>query len=174
MPRIAGAIRDVDLGYRALLRSIEKMDREVLVGIRGEEGAQRPERQIELADGSSATIQSDATIAEYATYNEFGTDDGHIPERSFLRSTVDERRESYLQALGEAMLQTIDKGIDIEQPLALLGERAVRDVQRKIREITDPPNAPSTIAQKGSSKPLIDNGTMRQAISFEVRPARKA
>jgi len=34
------------------------------------------------------------------------------------------------------------------------------------------PNAPSTIAQKGSSKPLIDTGSMLNSITYAVRKKR--
>ena len=50
-----------------------------------------------------------------------------------------------------------------------LGEKVVADVQRKIVALKDPPNAPSTIAKKGSANPLIDTGRLRQSIDFEVR-----
>ena len=32
------------------------------------------------------------------------------------------------------------------------------------------PNAPSTIRRKGSSKPLIDTGRMRQAVNYVIKP----
>jgi hypothetical protein len=41
-------------------------------------------------------------------------------------------------------------------------------VQKKIRQITIPPNSPRTIAEKKSSKPLIDFGQMVQSVTFKV------
>ena len=41
-------------------------------------------------------------------------------------------------------------------------------IQEKIKSGDFEPNAPSTIAKKGSDKPLIDTGTMRQSVNFAV------
>ena len=35
-----------------------------------------------------------------------------------------------------------------KQLMELLGAKMVSDIQKKIKDISDPPNAPSTIAQK--------------------------
>ena len=42
-------------------------------------------------------------------------------------------------------------------------------IQRKIVDGTFEPNAPSTIRKKGSSRPLIDTGRMRQSVNFIIR-----
>lgn len=152
---MSAAVKDKDLGYKAFRRLVQNMDREILVGIRADEGAVKPEG-------------SDATIAEYATYNEFGTSNG-VPERSFLRSTVDEKREKYISLLGKAVSRAAGEDVSIDDSLALIGEVAVGDVQTKIREGEFVPNSPETIARKGSSKPLIEHGVMRAAISYEIR-----
>ena len=34
--------------------------------------------------------------------------------------------------------------------------------------MSDPPNATSTIAEKGFNKPLVDKGTLLQSVSYEV------
>ena len=46
---------------------------------------------IEVQVGIGAESGSD--LAMIAAVNEFGSDDGHTPERSYLRSTFDEHRE---------------------------------------------------------------------------------
>jgi hypothetical protein len=53
--------------------------------------------------------------------------------------------------------------------MKLIGMRVVGDIQDRISDGIPPPNSPITIARKGSSKPLIDSGQLRQSISFEVR-----
>jgi hypothetical protein len=49
-----------------------------------------------------------------------------------------------------------------------IGMVAVGDVQRRIVQRIPPPNAPSTIAKKGSDVPLIDTGRLRQSVDYTV------
>jgi hypothetical protein len=49
---------------------------------------------------------------------------------------------------------------------------AVGDIQHEITVLRHPPNAPATIRAKGSSKPLIDTGEMRQSVTYQIRGGR--
>lgn len=148
---------DRDRGYRRILRNLRRLsgvDAAVFVGIRAGVAP--------AADGTS--------MALIAAVNEFGSSDGHVPERSFLRSTIDENRPAYMKLLERATGRAVDKGRGaMKRELGLVGARVAADVQRKIVALKDPANAPSTIAAKGSSNPLVDLGRLRQSISFEVR-----
>lgn len=139
---------DRDLGFRAVVKRIGDLtsDPFVVIGIRAEEGSE---------------------LVTYAAANEFGTDT--IPERSYLRSTIDENRDRYFSEAGKAIRDHVNGRRGIRQGMGRLGLRVVADVQRKITALREPPNAPSTIAQKGSDNPLIDTGRLRQSIDFEVR-----
>lgn len=152
-------LTDEDLGYGYLLRSFTDLrDVGVLVGVREDKGGQ--------------VTESGMTLAGYASANEFGTTDDQgrvrIPERSFLRSTVDEQEERYGSALDSATQAVVDGRQDVVSAFGRVGLRAVRDVQRKIRTSVPPPNAPATIAKKGSSTTLVDSGRLRASIDFEV------
>jgi len=46
------------------------------------------------------------------------------------------------------------------------GLLVVRNIRKKIREVTSPPNSPITIRRKGSSKPLQDRGDLWQSVTF--------
>lgn len=148
------SVTDTDMGYDDLVKALANLsaDPHVLVGVREEAGAEVPPG-------------SDATIAEYATYNEFGMG---VPERSFLRSTVDRNEKVYVDALATACGKVLDGG-DVDTAFGRVGLQAARDVQQTIRDFSDPPNAASTIRQKGSSSPLEDTGRLRQSIDHEVR-----
>ena len=109
-------------------------------------------------------------LIRYAAVNEFGSADGHIPERSYLRSTVDRNGAKYAQLLTEAVEHAVDLSPNAQyEKLAQLGAIAAGDVQLTITELRSPPNAPSTIRAKGSDNPLIDTGRLRQSIDYEVR-----
>lgn len=142
------SVVDKDTGYGDLLRAFGDLgEPAVYVGVRGE---------------------SDSDLLIYAGANEFGTEDGHVPERSYLRSTADEKQEEYAEHISKGLGRVIDGTSSIGTELGRVGQRAVRDVQRKIVALKDPPNAPSTIAKKGSSNPLVDEGRLRQSIDYLV------
>lgn len=150
-------IVDRDMGYRDVMqRLLGTEDSDVLVGILAEDGAT-------IEEGESLNL------AGIAAVNEFGSEDGHTPERSYLRSTVDEKRTDYGARLQKIVESHVDGKEHLDDGLAKLGAVAVRDVQTKIRTLRTPPNAESTVEAKGSSNPLIDTGRLRQSIHFEVR-----
>jgi phage gpG-like protein len=143
---------------------------------------------------------------QLAIIHEFGTADGHIPERSFLRSTYEANRERY-QGIMEAMalkvlrleaehaehrevlegMHAFGKGQqmlkrlrefnaeaqkDLENQLGLVGQQVVSDVKGRILEGEGipPPNAPSTVRRKGSSRPLVDTGQLLNSLTYQVVP----
>ncbi len=148
-----------------MLHSIAADRPYAVVGIRQENGAKLPEG----ADPGSITY------AEIATVHEFGSADGAIPERSFLRSAFDENREKISKALERELLKIVDDAVRegstrlVYRALGRVGARVTGMVQAKIRNGPFVPNAPMTIARKKSDKPLIDTGRLRQSIDFEVR-----
>jgi hypothetical protein len=111
----------------------------------------------------------DSTIAEYATYNEFGTKD--IPQRSFLRSTYDEQIGKWERQLENGIKGILNMDTNTSRVWDLLGVKAKGDVQNKLRSNISPQNAPSTIKAKGSGKTtLFNTGALLRAITYEVRP----
>lgn len=156
---------DKDKGYRKALRQLRAMSgkKVVVVGIRGEKGSAR-------AEGDNLTL------VEIAAVNEFGTYDGHIPERSFLRSTFDKNKSNYERLIVQAV-EKVAKGIghdgqptDLDKELESLGVKAARDVVETINAGVPPPNAPSTSRRKrGSEGTLRNTGRLRHSIDSEVR-----
>lgn len=146
---------DRDLGWKKIKAEIARSRKlEVVVGIL--EGSKSPE------DGAS--------IAEYATYNEFGTE--RIPSRPFMAITFDEN----VAAIGKDMDQQgwlMEQGKrTAEQALTVIGMKHAQRTQKTItgRDIL-PALAPSTVAaKKGSTKTLVDTGAMVNAVQIDVRP----
>lgn len=144
--------------FRELRSRLEGMaDKEVVVGV------------------TRATAGRDETgeinNAELAAVHEFGTKDGRIPERSFIRSSMTENKEKYVGTHAENLRKVVRGEMPFDKSLDLLGVRAAADVQQNIRDGDFVPLAQSTIDRKGSSKPLIDTGNLRQSITHEVRDA---
>lgn len=101
-------------------------------------------------------------VADVARYNEFGTLD--IPPRPFFRKAINDNSSKWLDFLARDLAQTEN----IELSYNRLGEIARGDIVKSINQTNSPPNAPSTIKAKGSSKPLVDTGFLRANVTFKV------
>lgn len=112
------------------------------------------------------TEGTEAKVLAYGTYNEMGT--STIPARSFIRSTADNKRKDW-NALTDRLLQSV---MDLKQSpmsaLRKLGAQAQGDIKHTINTLRTPALKPATIKRKGSSKPLIEDGVMFNAIEYEV------
>lgn len=151
-------VRDKDHGWNRIKREVKGMRKaKVRIGILSNAGNYPADE-----DGN------EASIAEVAYYNEYGTRRG-IPERPFIRTTADEKREAYAKQLKAELLDVFAGTKTVLTALERVGAKAQGHVRKKIRDIKKPANAPSTIAAKGSSNPLIDTVTMLRAVNYEVR-----
>lgn len=146
-------------GFRELERALARIRRqEVVAGVLGE-------------DADEVTDDGEATLIKVASVNEFGSDDGRIPERSYIRSTAEDNAEEW-ERMQTNVLKAVAEGkpeTHIDKLLEGVGVRMQSQIQERIVELDDPPNAPSTIKAKGSSSPLIDTGQLKSSISHEVR-----
>lgn len=117
-----------------------------------------------------------------ALFNEFGTKGaggrnakgqftkrGGIPSRPFMRDAFDANSKEYATLLAQGWSAVASGKGSFEGALTEAGILADNDMKRSLTDLSSPPNAPATIALKGSSNPLIDTGVMRNAISFEIK-----
>lgn len=118
--------------------------------------------------GSKHDADGDATIAEVAAWNEYGTE--RIPERSFIRSTFAKRDADLERITTKLCRQFVTGKVSLTRALDILGTWGATAIKKTITSGTGvpPPNAASTIARKGSSRPLVDTGRLLGAISHEV------
>lgn len=109
------------------------------------------------------------TVAEAAVYNEFGTQD--IPARSFIRSTAFEKRADIKAALVKELRRVIKDPAGVTAALGRAGAQTCDMIRAKLDSSKSwaKPNAPGTVAQKGSDRPLNDTGQLRDAIAWEVQ-----
>lgn len=106
------------------------------------------------------------SIAFYMMMSEIGTKE--IPERSFMRSTIDENEIKYDELIEKQINRIVDWKQIASGLLITLALQIEGDVKNKITSLRIPPNAPSTIEQKGSSNPLIDTGAGRNAVTHKI------
>lgn len=113
--------------------------------------------------------EADGTpLAMIAAVHEFGDPERGIPERSSLRSSMQENAQKYVRLNKLNLVSILRGGLTADEALGQLGEMAKSDVQVKIRSGDFVPLKPATVARKGSSKPLIDSGQLVQGVSYEV------
>ena len=122
-----------------------------------------PKSKLDLRVG----ILDEGELAFIGTVNEFGSSDGHVPARSFLRSSFDTNKKKYERMLIKG-LKAMEQGTPLEGTVEAIGITHVADTKKKITKLRIPINAPQTVRRKLSSNPLIDTGLMRQVIEYEV------
>ncbi len=140
-------------------------------------------REIKPVKGGKAVVkvgfpsgQASADNVSKAVWNEFGTRGGAsgggwggpIPERPFMRNSVRGNKGKYKTAMKVSAKAILNGTGSVAGDLQKLGILAQGDMQEELTSLSSPPNSPVTIALKGSSKPLVDTGEMRQAITFKV------
>ena len=151
-------IREVDHGFKKLvasLKTLKQKDSYVKAGVLGSKATQPHPGQMD-----NVTL---------ALIHEFGTRNGHIPARPFIRGTFEEFKPSYIETL-TVLLGGVYKGkMTIPRALGLLGLKMAADMKKTVTQGDIlAPNADSTIKAKGSSRPLVDTGQLVRSVSHEV------
>lgn len=108
------------------------------------------------------------TNVQLGLVHEFGTD--HVPERSWIRSTFEEKRAEYVELLKKLLVPVYEGKWGITRALGIVGARMASDQKKAVKTGAGipPPNAPSTIEAKGSSRPLVDTSAMINSVTWEV------
>lgn len=149
---------DKDTGWAALFkRAAEIRHAAVKVGV--------------LADGKGGEYEPGValTVAQIAGVVHYGTADGHIPPRPFLTMAFDEQREE-LAAMGKAFMPEVIEGkMPLDRALNIMGAKLAAEA-KKVISIGDKleENKPSTVAAKGSDRPLVDTGRLLGAIAWAI------
>jgi len=152
-------VRDRDLGYKAAMDRIRKLGGSyVTVGVHASEGPRQG------ADADNALI---------ASVHEFGTADGKIPSRSFIRSTIDSRAKDIEAVRAKVHAQVVEGKLDPLVAQKILGQWVEAAVKKTISSNIPPPLKEETIAAKGSSVALIDTGQLRNSIKAVVHEGGK-
>ncbi|MDE9571034.1 hypothetical protein [Xenorhabdus bovienii] len=127
-------------------------------------------RKIE-ADGSFARNGKfvKASKSNFSTTHTVPAHTIKIPERSFLRSTLNENKEAMVKDLADNLRNAIQGDMSTDAAFLDVGNKLVGKVKEKIMSGINPPLSQSTIRKKKSSKPLIDSGNLFNSIHAEVR-----
>lgn len=191
-------MRETDHGMdrlQAVLRDLGRRDARVAVGVVDGSGGEEPVSEGLSMAGLAAVHEFGATINHpggtpytvvggQARFVRKDSPEGieaiaagrvtgphviEIPERAPLRKTIDEQGGQIKAAAVRVLTDMIDGKRTLENALDTLGEFTAGQVRRTIQRGVEPANAPSTIRQKKSSKPLVDEGLMVRSYTHQVR-----
>lgn len=109
-----------------------------------------------------------APLAVIGAVHEFGSADGHIPERSFLRVPLRAAQDEIAAIFKNQLHLVVDSSLTARQLMEQVGARGAAISQEAISGGIAPGNKASTVARKGSSTPLVDTGRLRQSITYKV------
>ena len=145
-------VQDIDRGWKRILAETKALERQVIkVGIQSD----------------APPEPNGADMVTVAAVQEFGSPQHNIPSRPFMRTTAD-RTAITLPDLIEAQYTGLVAGGTARKMLVQVG--SWYQMQMKFTLLTGPwvPNAPRTIARKGSDTPLVDTGALQMSIRYEL------
>jgi hypothetical protein len=120
----------------------------------------------------SAHYPTGASILEVAVWNNFGAPRANIPARPFMNQAtpkIVEAANALALQIAKANRSKPLNPAEYEKMYEALGQQSRGIIQHTITTGNFAPNAPSTILRKKSSRPLIDSGDMRAAVTYAVR-----
>lgn len=145
----------------------------ITVGIHGQEGGANHLGGSSFADDGALETTSELTVLQVGAFQEFGVPPFQlpsgamhpgIPQRSFIRGWFDENQAFIRETLRSQMALVVQGKLTTEKAMAGVALAFEGSVKQRIARGIAPPNARSTIAAKGSSKPLINRGQLRAAV----------
>jgi len=137
--------------------------------------------KVGLPKGTPAN-KDGVSLIEIGAVQEFGSPAKNIPERSFIRIPLDNAKADYFKFIkkqGINILNGKQSTADATEKLGVWGQTVIK---KSFTNNNWAPNSEVTInggwinsggkavyvKGKGSSRPLIDSGQLRQAITWEV------
>jgi len=121
------------------------------------------------SEATGRIYKNGTSVLEIAAIHEFGA--GKNPERSFLRMPQQLKKKEIDKFTNKQLMKVFD-GMNVNKGLGLIGTYATNISQDAFKTGGFgkwPEIEQSTINRKGSSAPLIDTGTLKNSISWEVR-----
>lgn len=107
-------------------------------------------------------------VAIRGTINELGSPINNIPSRPFMTQAYEKYKRRLENSIDDNYRLVQNRVLTTNNYLKTIGEIHTTQIKNTITNGNFIPNAPSTIAKKGSSKPLIDTGEMRRSVTYKV------
>jgi hypothetical protein len=107
-------------------------------------------------------------ISMIAAVMNYGSVSRNIPARPFIEPSINQNLQKYKRLMGHEAKGILVSNTKLHIALQHVGMVMAADVQDYMLSGSFKPLAAATIKAKGSSKPLIDTGQLRQAITYKV------
>ena len=107
-------------------------------------------------------------MASLALIHERGSAANNIPARPFMKQTRQRAEGRFARLLRRLYKQVVDGKVRPFEGLSKLGMAYEGEMKNTFTTGSFTPNKPATIKRKGSSRPLIDTGHLRQSITSKV------
>lgn len=158
-------VKDVDKGWNRIQRQLKQLGGSYSkVGWPlGADPKKRPRSKRE-------TISEVATVA---AVHEFGAPKRNIPERSMIRATFDQEKQTVFKKKLKAFDDVLAGNVSPKEALGRIGEYMVNKVQKRMKEGISPALKPQTIKAKTTKGgkvgfvPLIDTAQMLQSLTHD-------
>lgn len=159
------------LSWAKLQRELAKMRKAyVKAGVLGSKSRVAKGGKGAKPAGGAKPAAPGITNAALASIHEYGL--GSVPARPWIGPPFRAHRKDYLARLVKAYKAAVKTGNAslVERELGRLGLLMVADIKNYVTQGpgVPPPNAPSTIAAKGSSRPLVDTAGMVNSVTHQV------
>lgn len=123
--------------------------------------------------GGGDVDENGFTLAARGAVHEFGSTDGTIPERRWIRGTFETYEKELIEMQARISKQFFSGDFDIEKALSMLGVWASNKVKYHVKNDTlTPALKQATIDRKGSDRPLIDTALMVNSVNYEITDAK--
>lgn len=107
-------------------------------------------------------------MATLALIHERGSAANNIPARPFMKQTRQRAEGRFARLLRRLYKQVVNGKVNPQNGLAKLGVSYEGEMKNTFIVGQFVPNKPATVKRKGSSRPLIDTGHLRQSIISKV------
>ena len=164
-------IEEFDEGAEKIFEALEYMEEGPFVKVGVLESA--GEHKLEGDEKEAKTVAEIADIHEYGREYESRGVTIVIPERSFIRSTMNDIEEDLTEKTKGIFDKVLDGAMAPRDGLTVLGLEIQKNIKAKFtsndwEELSDARKRAKIRAGKSGNKPLIDTGQLRNSINFEV------
>ena len=122
-----------------------------------------------IGDKVQGNLYNGTPIVEIAAQHEFGSNEHNVPQRSFIRHSVNVKSNELKSFINKKL--DVKKSLKREKRLELIGIFATNIIKKSFTTKgygSWQPLKDETIKGKGSSQILIENGNLRRAVTWNV------
>lgn len=131
------------------------------------EGMSKIKVEVGFFDGKK-NKKNEMTLATVAKINEYGSMDGFIKPRPFIRQTFS-KHSNFSSQIKDSIVDSLKDRRKFVSYFNRLGIYASKEIQREFTEGQFVKNALRTIRRKKSSRPLMNKGDLRRGVSWRLK-----